>query len=116
MKTFLLLFLAVSGENCLKYGTAYHGFVNVTVNGYPCQKWNVDQPHVRGSNIGNFNEDHNYCRNPDKSPGRPWCYTITVLNLRILGKMFEIFFSNFSKNFKFLDHTLDKSRYSLRVL
>ena len=54
-------------------GFSYNGTLNTTRRGHTCQKWNVDQPHV--SSISKwFNEDHNYCRNPDNEDF-PWCYT-----------------------------------------
>ena len=58
------------------------GTVNITKEGYPCQKWLSKTP--------NDHEDldpvefpdqylvdaHNYCRNPnpDDKPEGPWCY------------------------------------------
>ena len=58
-------------------GYYYNGTVNVTKRGIPCQKWSLDEPHV--SSVSNFfDEDHNFCRNPDNE-GSPWCYTIDPL-------------------------------------
>jgi len=80
-------------------GKSYRGLVTSTHSGRVCQNWLSNHPHkipkkissvadeeikvdeedpdagVKmkwGTGIGN----HNYCRNPDKSKTKPWCYTM----------------------------------------
>ncbi|XP_070545385.1 uncharacterized protein [Ptychodera flava] len=59
-------------------GSDYRGAVSMTVSGLPCQKWTVQYPHTHSRTPDSFLNaglgDHNFCRNPDQSPG-PWCYT-----------------------------------------
>merc|ERR1719236_17324 len=50
----------------------------MTTSGRTCQNWLKDAPHTitigpsTSKGIGN----HNYCRNPDGSEEKPWCYTM----------------------------------------
>jgi len=80
-------------------GKSYRGLVTSTVSGRVCQNWLSKHPHeiketikvvadeevpvdpeapdegmkmTWGTGIGN----HNYCRNPDSSKTKPWCYTL----------------------------------------
>jgi len=59
-------------------GKAYRGLVTSTASGRACQKWTKDKPHEisiepsTDNGLGN----HNYCRNPDGSEDKPWCYTM----------------------------------------
>jgi len=59
-------------------GKGYRGLVTSTASGRACQKWTVDKPHKidmepsQENGLGN----HNYCRNPDGSEDKPWCYTM----------------------------------------
>ena len=62
-------------------GLSFRGPESRTVDGHTCQRWDVDTPHKHGWNavdtwrgIG----PHNYCRNPTKAVGGPWCYTTTT--------------------------------------
>merc|ERR1719191_2380744 len=58
-------------------GKGYKGLVTSTSSGRTCQNWLVDKPHTVGiaprtdNGLGN----HNYCRNPDGSEEKPWCFT-----------------------------------------
>uniref|UniRef100_A0AAY4CNN3 Prothrombin n=1 Tax=Denticeps clupeoides TaxID=299321 RepID=A0AAY4CNN3_9TELE len=58
-------------------GVNYKGDVSVTSTGKICQYWTSNFPHK----ITEFNVsletslEENHCRNPDKSPSGPWCFT-----------------------------------------
>jgi len=57
-------------------GETYRGLVTSTSSGRTCQKWLDDKPHKTGQEptapgLGN----HNFCRNPDGSEEKPWCFT-----------------------------------------
>ncbi|EDV19707.1 Kremen protein 1 [Trichoplax sp. H2] len=51
-------------------GSDYSGEISWTQYGKPCMFWNTYGR--RGTNY--FSYKHNYCRNPDRKPGGPWCY------------------------------------------
>merc|ERR1719473_2633071 len=59
-------------------GKGYRGLVTSTNSGRTCQVWTKDKPHKidkepsQENGLGN----HNYCRNPDGSEDKPWCYTM----------------------------------------
>merc|ERR1719243_514531 len=59
-------------------GESYKGLLTSTTSGRTCQNWLKDMPHditiepSSENGLGN----HNYCRNPDGSEDKPWCYTM----------------------------------------
>merc|ERR1712224_533151 len=59
-------------------GKAYKGLVTSTTSGRTCQNWLKDKPHKISTEPSQENGlgNHNYCRNPDGSEDKPWCYTM----------------------------------------
>merc|ERR1719230_296531 len=59
-------------------GKAYKGLVTQTSSGRTCQNWLKDKPHSVSTapSTANGLGNHNYCRNPDGSEDKPWCYTM----------------------------------------
>mmetsp|Transcript_60128 Transcript_60128/g.111500 ORF Transcript_60128/g.111500 Transcript_60128/m.111500 type:complete len:172 (-) Transcript_60128:64-579(-) len=59
-------------------GLGYKGLITSTSSGRTCQNWLEKTPHdisqtpTSENGLGN----HNYCRNPDGSEEKPWCYTM----------------------------------------
>merc|ERR1719313_3073206 len=59
-------------------GKSYKGLLTSTSSGRSCQNWSKQKPHEIGIEPSNENGlgNHNYCRNPDSSEDKPWCYTM----------------------------------------
>ncbi|XP_070789837.1 hepatocyte growth factor-like protein [Pituophis catenifer annectens] len=59
-------------------GEDYRGFVDHTVSGTECQRWDLQHPHKHPYLPNKYPDKDladNYCRNPDSSE-QPWCYTV----------------------------------------
>merc|ERR1719473_405542 len=59
-------------------GKGYVGLASSTSSGRTCQNWLKDMPHsiTIDPSTSNGLGNHNYCRNPDGSEDKPWCYTM----------------------------------------
>lgn len=63
------------------HGLSYRGLVTSTMSGRTCQKWLNDKPQKIPAAVKDAGDDagignHNFCRNPDDSMAKPWCFTM----------------------------------------
>uniref|UniRef100_A0A4W5P0X1 Prothrombin n=1 Tax=Hucho hucho TaxID=62062 RepID=A0A4W5P0X1_9TELE len=58
-------------------GVNYNGTIFTTSSGKTCQYWSSNFPHriTEFNTLLNETLYENYCRNPDKTPEGPWCFT-----------------------------------------
>uniref|UniRef100_A0A672HTZ9 Prothrombin n=1 Tax=Salarias fasciatus TaxID=181472 RepID=A0A672HTZ9_SALFA len=68
----------IEGQCISGQGLNYEGNINITRSGRVCQHWRHSFPHPisREYNVSeNPLLQENFCRNPDKRPEGPWCFT-----------------------------------------
>lgn len=51
-------------------GNTYRGMMDKSINGKPCMKWSKVLREITHIELAN----NNFCRNPDSSQLKPWCY------------------------------------------
>jgi len=64
-------------RNCWNPRTGrYLGLVSITKSGRSCQNWSTNYPHfIDPAKRPRNGALTNYCRNPDRDPRGPWCFT-----------------------------------------
>ncbi|XP_008301639.1 prothrombin [Stegastes partitus] len=69
----------IEGQCISGQGVNYEGNINITKSGRMCQHWRHRFPHPihREYNVSEPNSilQENFCRNPDRNPDGPWCFT-----------------------------------------
>lgn len=72
----LFFTVEITKENCRRstVGWEYASITSVTVSNRTCQRWNESTPHGHRF-TSSLADQGNYCRNPDREPKGPWCYT-----------------------------------------
>ena len=74
-------FLGADDCRKTKIGVQYKGKMSKTKDGLTCQRWDAQSPHAHGQTNPSKYPDAsiadaaNYCRNPSRNAGGPWCYT-----------------------------------------
>ncbi|XP_060581824.1 plasminogen-like [Ruditapes philippinarum] len=70
-----------AGTKGCVYSPKYNGTLNVTRDGFPCQRWDSQSPHEHNRNKddnfpndGSVSDANNYCRDADGTY-ELWCYT-----------------------------------------
>mmetsp|Transcript_35012 Transcript_35012/g.99593 ORF Transcript_35012/g.99593 Transcript_35012/m.99593 type:complete len:140 (+) Transcript_35012:84-503(+) len=53
-------------------GADYRGLHETTVSGRTCKNWLKQEKYAPGNGIGS----HSFCRNPEGSKEKPWCFTV----------------------------------------
>ena len=79
--------LVLSFSECIALGKDYNGRTSSTKNGFSCQRWDSQSPHIHGYTFPHYFVDDTvedagwFCRNPgaehwDGYESWPWCYTV----------------------------------------
>ena len=78
------LLITLAERHCVNfYGLTYSGEVSVSQQNIPCQRWDLQHPHIHVHTDPSMFPDHtladaaNYCRAPNGN-GWLWCYTTSV--------------------------------------
>ena len=78
------LLIVLAEHHCVNFwGLTYSGKVSVTQQNIPCQRWDLQHPHIHVYTDPSMFPDRtladavNYCRVPNGN-GLPWCYTTSI--------------------------------------
>jgi len=75
LKRRILGFIHVESCSNKLDGSDYRSYLNETRSGKPCRNWNDVQNRYHPSKMPSEGLVDNYCRNPSRHQGGPWCYT-----------------------------------------
>ena len=94
-----LLSNASHPADCYEENEQYHGRLSITENFVPCLAWSSQYVHNEIKSNDPLLGDHNYCRNPDRDPKGPWCFSSdtflkTYCNIQNCGIRGVIFVAN----------------------
>ena len=90
------MFFIFNNKGCrlTQKGREYRGNISVTMDGFTCQAWSSQTPHLHEMTDPDLFPDHtleeaqNFCRNPDGQTHGPWCYMMShTASSTILAKM-----------------------------